>query len=163
MKRKDTFWSDINSRTSQSSPLVDGHSDSSNIANNFASKYSALLNTHSSASLSSLLSSVQSSLTTSCLNDVTILEDHVAEAIAQLKSNKSDASGVMSEHIKFASPVIAYPLSSLFTAVLGHGHMPESFRDSVLSLFLREIKMLQQVQTTVPLLSLPASARSLKD
>ena len=37
MKRKDAFWSDIkrlnNSRTSQSSPLVDGHSDSSNIAN----------------------------------------------------------------------------------------------------------------------------------
>ena len=86
MKRKDTFWSDIkrlnNSRTSQSPPLVDGLSDSSNIANNFASKYSALLNTHSSASLSSLLSSVQSSLTISCLNDVIILKDHVAEAIA---------------------------------------------------------------------------------
>ena len=136
MKQKDTFWSDIKRlnkpKTSQSSPLVDGVSDSSNIANNFASKYSALLNKHSSASLSSILTSVQSSLTISCLNDVIILEDHVAEAISQLKSNKSDASGITSEHIKFASPVIAYPLSTLFTAILRHGHMPKSFRDSVL-------------------------------
>ena len=136
MKRKDTFWSDIkrlkNSRASQISPLVDRLSDSSDIANNFASRYSALLNTHSSASLSSLQSSVQSSLTSSCLNDVTLSEDHVAEAIAQLKSNKSDSSGVTSEHIKFASSVIAYPLSLLFTAILRHGYMPKCFRDSVL-------------------------------
>lgn len=136
MKRKDTFWSDIkrlnNSRASQSPPFVDGVSGSSDIANNFASKFSALLNKHSSASRSSLLSSVQSSLTVSCLSCVLILEDHVAEAISQLKSHKSDASGVTSEHIKFASPVIAYPLSSLFTAILRHGHMPESFRNSVL-------------------------------
>ena len=152
MKRKDTFWSDIKrlskSRTYQSSPLVDGVSDSSNIANNFASKYSALLNKHSSASLSSIPTSVQSSLTISCLNDVIILEDHVAEAISQLKSNKSDTSGVTSEHVKFASPVIAYPLSSLFKAILRHGHMPQSFRDSVLV----------PIPTT-----LPVSVRSLRD
>ena len=130
--QKDTFGLILKSRTSQSSPLVDGHSDSSNIANNFASKYSALLNTHTSASLSSLLSSVQSSVIISCLDDVTIFEDHVAEAITELKSNKSDVSSVTSEHIKFASHVIAHPLSSLVTTILRHGHMPESFRDSFL-------------------------------
>ena len=54
------------------------------------------------------------------------------DMISQLKSNKCDASGVTSGHIKFASPVIAYPLSSLFTAILHHGYIPESFRDSVL-------------------------------
>ena len=57
-----------------------------------------------------------------------ILEDHVAEAISQLKSNKSDVSGVTSEHIV----CFTCPLSCLFTTILRHYHMPESFRDSVL-------------------------------
>jgi hypothetical protein len=60
---------------------------------------------------------------------VVLSEDHVAEAISQLKSHKSDAT---SEHIKFAAPALANLLTSLFTAILRHGYMPQCFRDSVL-------------------------------
>jgi hypothetical protein len=109
--RRETFWSDIkrlnNSRTPQSSPVVDGLCGSSNIANGFASKFSTLLNKHSSTSQSSLLSSIQSSLTVSDLSSVVLSEDHIAEAISQLKSHKSDAYGVTSEHIKFAALALA--------------------------------------------------------
>ena len=114
------------------SPVVDGICGNSNIANLFASRFNALLNKHSSIPCSSLLSSVQSSLTAPDIGSVCILEEHVAEAISQLKPHKSDISGITSEHLKYALSVVAYPLASLFTAIICHGYMPECFRDSVI-------------------------------
>ena len=61
-----------------------------------------------------------------------LLEELVAEAIFQLKPHKSDGYNVTSEHLKYASTLIAKPLSSLFTAILRHGYMPECFRDSII-------------------------------
>ena len=59
-----------------------------------------------------------------------------AEAISLLKSRKSDAFEVTSEHLKYALPVIANVLS-FFTAILWHGYMTLSFRDSVLVSILK--------------------------
>ena len=112
--------------------IIDGISDSHNIANLFASKYSSLFNKHSSSSRDSLYSSVQSSLTTSHLREVDFSYDDVVEALCQLKLKKSDPWRVSSEHLKFASPVISEPLAIFFTAVLRHGYIPQTFRDCVL-------------------------------
>ena len=49
-----------------------------------------------------------------------------------LKSKKSDGDGVYSEHLKFASPVIAKPLASFLTSIVRHGHMPRCLSDCVL-------------------------------
>ena len=103
-----------------------------NIANLFAAKFSDTLNKHSSGSRSTLLSSVQSSLSAADLSSVFVSEELVSEAIFQLKPHKSDGYNVTSEHLKYASTVIAKPLSSLFTAILRHGYMPECFRDSII-------------------------------
>ena len=62
---------------------------------------------------------------------VCVSEELVAEAIFQLKPHKSDGYDVTSEHLKYASTVIAKPLSSLFTAILRHECMPECFCDSI--------------------------------
>ena len=160
MKRKDNFWSDIkrlnSSGPSSASPVVDGICGNSNIANLFASK----LNKHSSTPCSSLLSSVQLSLTASDIGSVCILEEHVAEAISQLKPHKSDTSGITSEHLKYALSVVAYPLASLFTAIIRHGYMPECFRDSVI---VPIPKGLQTAQTTVLLLFPLVSVRSWRE
>ena len=135
-KRKNTFWSDIkrlnSSGASPSAPVVDGVCGDTNIANLFAAKFSDTLNKHSSGSRSTLLSSVQSSLSATDLSSVCVSEELVAEAIFQLKPHKSDGYNVTSEHLKYASTVIAKPLSSLFTAILRHGYMPECFRDSII-------------------------------
>ena len=134
-KRKVKFWVHVKrlmSRPSHPSPLVDGVNGKTEIANIFASKFSALLNKHSSSFRNSLLATIQSSLTYPHIFSVTVTEDQVAAAISQLKPHKSDASSVTSEHIKFASPVIITPLSLFFTAVLRHGHMPQCFQDSVI-------------------------------
>ena len=60
--------------------------------------------------------------------------DEIFKVIGNLKSNKSDESGVSSEHLKFAMPVIAESLASFFTAILRHGYniMPKCLRDCVL-------------------------------
>ena len=131
-KRKDKFWvhvKQVKCRPSHPSLLVDGVNGKTEVANIFASKFSALLNKHSSSSRNSLLATIQSSLTSPHIFSVTVTEDQVSAAISQLKPHKSDASSVTSEHIKFASPVIITPLSLFFTAVLRHGHMPQ---DSVI-------------------------------
>ena len=129
-KRKDKFWVHVKrlmSRPSHPSLLVDGVNGKTEVANIFASKFSALLNKHSSSSSrNSLLATIQSS---PHIFSVTVTEDQVSAAISQLKPHKSDASSATSEHIKFASPVIITPLSLFFTAVLRHGHMPQ---DSVI-------------------------------
>ena len=53
------------------------------------------------------------------------------EALSQLKNNKSDACGVSSEHLMFASPAIAEPLAIFFTAILQHGYTPQNVCDCV--------------------------------
>ena len=130
MKKKSTFWSNV--KRLNCSPVVDGVRGPTNIASIFASRFSALLNKHSPSPRYSLLTSIQASLTVSDLSSVIVSEDNVSCAISQLKSHKSDAYGVTTEHLKLASPVITNHLSSLFTSILRHGYMPQSFRDSVL-------------------------------
>ena len=142
-KRKDKFWVHVKrlmSRPSHPSLLVDGVNGKTEIANIFASKFSALLNKHSSSSRNSLLATIQSSLTSPHIFSVTVTEDQVS-AISQLKPHKSDASSVTLENIKFASPVIITPLSLFFTAVLRHGHMPQCFQDPSKSLKYRPITL----------------------
>ena len=124
---------DVKSNAPRFSPVVDGDNVDTNIANAFASKFSAVLNKHSTSSSQTIPSAaIQSSLTKSHLSAITVSYDQITEAISLLKSRKSDAFGVTSENLKYASPVIANVLSSFFTAILWHGYMPLCFRDSVL-------------------------------
>ena len=94
-KRKDKFWVHVKrlmSRPSHPSLLVDGVNGKTEVANIFASKFSALLNKHSSSSSrNSLLATIQSSLTSPHIFSVTVTEDQVSAAISQLKPHKSDA------------------------------------------------------------------------
>ena len=73
-----------------------------------------------------MYTTIQSSLTEGQLNAVYI-SDEVMEALRLLKRNKSDACGVSSEHLLYASSVIAEPLAIFFTAIMRHGYMPHSF------------------------------------
>ena len=75
-KRKmDSFWLDIKrinkSNAPRFSPVVDGANGDTNIANAFASKFSAVLNKHSTSSSQTIPSAaIQSSLTESHLSSV---------------------------------------------------------------------------------------------
>ena len=121
-RKKDSFCNKSN--TPSFSPVVDGVNGDTNIANAFASKFHAVLNKHSTSSSQTIPSAaIQSSLTESHLSAITVSHNQITEAISLLKSRKFDAFGVTSEHLKYASPVIANVLSSFFTAILWHGYM----------------------------------------
>ena len=74
-----------------------------------------------------LLYSIQSSLTASHLSSVVFSEDNVIDALGMLKKNKSDSSGISTEHLKYSSPAIAESLLFFFTSILRHGCMPDCF------------------------------------
>ena len=71
-------------------------------------------------------------MTESVLTKLNFSEDDVLEALSQMKPNKCDSSGVFSEHLKHASPVIAEPLALFLSSVVCHGYMPKGFRDCTL-------------------------------
>ena len=157
-RRNNKFWSKVRqlnrSSTSSSSSIVDGVSGARNIANLMASKFRSLLNTHSPALRDSLYDTLQSSVSTSQLQDVVVTCEDVIKAIHRVKSGKFDPDGLSSEHLRFACPVIADSLASLFTACLRHGYMLKGIRDCILIHFLKTIKITLAARTT-DLLLLP--------
>ena len=135
-KKKHNFWSAIKAMNKSTSSTrissIDGINEDSDIANLFASKIKCSLNTHSINSYDNLSSSeVTSSLSNTQLQDVLVSVDEIFEVFGNLKSNKSNESGVSSEHLMFAMPVIAESLA-FFTAILRHGYMPKCLRNCVL-------------------------------
>ena len=53
-------------------------------------------------------------------------------ALRHLKPSKSDSSALLSDHVIHAARVITSLLSDLFTAIVRHGFMPESFCHCIL-------------------------------
>ena len=119
-----------NTGPSSTAPIVDGIHGDSNIANLFASKFRTLLKFNRNSSVSDHRS--QNVMSDCNLVDILFTEDSTAEALLNLKPNKVDASGISSEHLKFASPVIAKQFALLFTSIIRHGYMPQCLRDSVI-------------------------------
>ena len=83
------FWSQIKklnrSRSSSTSPVVDGLCDSKSIANRFATKFSGVSNTHSSVDHDNFHSFAQSSVNSCHLSEVSFSDIDVLEAISQLE------------------------------------------------------------------------------
>ena len=112
----------------------------------FSSKLKDTLNTHSSSF--HLHSSTQ--LTESDVCDVEFSE---ADVLDRLKSGKSDAEGVCSEHVIMASSALANPLAMFFTSLLRHGYIiSQCLRDC-------EIRISLAARTIDRLLLLPPLAR----
>ena len=72
------------------------------------------------------------SLSVSEVQEVTVTEDDVFEAIHLLKPRKCDPVTLYSEHLRHACPAISEHLACLFTSCLRHGYMPKCLRDSVI-------------------------------
>ena len=64
---------------------------------------------------------LNSSLSMSQLADICVVEDEVIDAIGCLKPHKSDTSGISTELLKDATPVVSEIIADLFTAIIRHG------------------------------------------
>ena len=135
--KKDGFWSAVKQlkrgSTSRVS-VVNDCTDSSDIANIFASNICSLLNTHSPALRNSMLASTKSKLT-AIMNSLECLCLKMRCMMLSLlsRTEKTDSLGLSSEHLKYACPVIAHDLSAFFTACFRHCYLPKSLRDCVIN------------------------------
>ena len=86
------------------------------------------MNTHSS----DVCAGIKLPITDSDVCDVRISVECVYDAFSHLKQRKIDSSGLDSSHLILALPVIAEFLSSFFTLILRHGHLPPPLRDCTL-------------------------------
>ena len=103
--------------------VVDDCTDSSDIANIFASNICSLLNTHSPALRNSMLASTKSKLTANELTGMSMSEDEVYDAVSSLKNRKTDSLGLSSEHLKYPSCSENYrpiTLASTLSKVVEH-------------------------------------------
>ena len=92
----------------------------------WASKLKYLLNSNSSCS-GDLSLTVHSKISSTGLSELSVTDLDVCEALQRLKGGKKDTDNLSSDHLHHAVPVIAAPLATLFTAILRHGYMPNSF------------------------------------
>ena len=122
------FWLSVchlNGKSATSStPVVDGTSDDTNVANLFSKNIQALLVSNDTADRSFLSSAVHSSLSVHDLCDISVSVDTVFAALSKLKPSKRENSTLSSDHFIKSSSVIAPFLASFVTALLRHCYMP---------------------------------------
>ena len=87
------------------------------IAEFWASKLSYLLNTHS-YSCDELGNLINASVSPSTLFDLCVTAGDVGRALVKHKLGKSDCDFLSSDHLHYASAVIATPLAAYFTSIL---------------------------------------------
>ena len=65
------------------------------------------------------------------LKSIFVSPEIAVEAFSHLKIAKSDGTGIPSDLLIIASPVITHFYSHLFTAIFRHGYIPKSLCDCV--------------------------------
>jgi len=128
------FWKCWNAnynigKISENSPIIDNKSDPVEIANTFKDYFSSIY-INSSDDQQSVNEYTKLSYTMSACTDSVCSVDieDIESAIGHLHMNKAaDRDGIMSEHIVNSHPSIVVHLKLLFSIMMKHSFVPESF------------------------------------
>lgn len=130
------FWSEVKKiRASKMSCnyIVDGHSDSSDIACIFGDKYRDLYTSVSfnSNDMHEIVDVIDSNITADESMDFVITPSDVSAAISHMKHCKNDVNNMLtSDHFIYASHDLIVHISLLFSTMLMHGSVPDPFLNS---------------------------------
>jgi len=130
-----SFWKQVKAMKSSppsASPVVDGCSNDSNITKNFRAKLANLLNSDDPSRRNALFQEISTQTSPADLEDTFVSEQVVHDSLLSLGLDKSDGTGLSSNHFFVAASVLAAPLADFFTVVLRHGYMPSALRNCVL-------------------------------
>ena len=133
-----TFYNNKNNVNKTS--IIDGKSDSNDIANTFREYYSKIYikssdDQHAVHEFNLLRSTTIDLPSKHCSIDVREIED----AIHLLKTKKSaDHNGITSEHILNSHPSLVVHLKALFTFMMNHSYVPDSFTQGVIIPILKD-------------------------
>ena len=120
--------------------VIDGFTESKDIANAFASKYSVLYNSviNPDVELQFMSLSIEQGIHTQCLQDCSFShctcrsKDDVIRAVKHLNPGKSgSASGVMSDSVIHGTNMLFEYITCLFNSMLRHGISPDEFLVSI--------------------------------
>ena len=101
--------------------IVDGFTNTHDIANNFRSKFSLNFIDENMPSFSFLQD-------TSCMSNISIVPQSVSEALEKLRTNKQDRRQLSSNHFFLAAPVLDEFLSKFLQSLLNVGVCPSYSR-----------------------------------
>ena len=141
--RNRDYWREvrkIRGKKKSNAAVVNGYTESKDIANEFANKYSLLYNSVRSDpdELHSLAYNIDDGIQSSCMHDhcsfthrITI--EHIVESVQLLRPGKSGgANGVMSDSFIHGTNLLYQYILVLFNAMLTHGVSPDDFKISIL-------------------------------
>ena len=130
------FWTEVKRfegrSTRGTSGVIDGTSGSASIADLWAGKFEALLNTKNPEGRERLLGQISTALNPSILGNLCVTDVQVMTAVRKLKRAKSDGRQLLSDNVINAPSSFFLALARLFTAILRHGHTPICMRDAIL-------------------------------
>ena len=122
------FWTEVKRfegrSTRGTSGVIDGTSGSASIADLWAGKFEALLNTKNPEGRERLLGQISTALNPSILGNLCVTDVQVTTAVRKLKRAKSDGRQLLSDNVINAPSSFFLALARLFTAILRHGHIP---------------------------------------
>jgi hypothetical protein len=134
---KDTsrdFWSEIKRLRGSKCKLsgtIDGLTDATDIAQLFASGYKELCTSvpYNKGDMQDVIDDLNVTLGKSPISRDCIFNIHeIRDAISRLKARKNDGcSSLTSEHFLFADESLLVHIGFLFTSIVVHGNMPDSF------------------------------------
>ena len=130
------FWTEVKRfegrSTRGTSGVIDGTSGSASIADLWAGKFEALLNTKNPEGRERLWGQISTALNPSILGNLCVTDVQVMTAVRKLKRAKSDGRQLLSDNVINAPSSFFLALARLFTAILRHGHIPICMRDAIL-------------------------------
>ncbi len=141
------LWEEI--RKMNSGPpavnVLDGKTDSIDIANGFAEKYDTLYNSvgYDGDELQNIMDQIDSAISLDSPNSTThyVSITEIVEAIKMLNPKKCDGNhGLFTNHFKNAPHRLALHLSHLFSSMLTHGCTPSELRLSTLTSIPKDLK-----------------------
>jgi hypothetical protein len=128
------FWSEIKcirSCKAGSSRIIDGQTDVGDIARLFADKYRELYTSvaYDESEMQALIEDLNSTLAnTPVIDDCMFNLNEIKAAISQLKAHKSEGSSALtSDHVINAADDYCIHIGRLFTALVVHGVVADSF------------------------------------
>ena len=120
----------LRSPSTKSANVIDGQSNSDDIANHFKNLYSDIYNTHQdSGELNKVIEENNSSISQSDVNFLDkMTPDMVKNTILEFKNNKNDSVfDWKSNALKEGVESLAEPLCDLLRSLIIHGHIPQVF------------------------------------
>lgn len=138
-KNKAFFWKEVKniklsySSRNQQQQHIDGLTSETDISNTFRSKLSEVFNCCDTSARDKLSNDLNASLFANDLSCLSITQAMVEDCLMKSGRDISDGSLLSSNHLILAAPINSSFLSSIFSVILRHGHMPKAVRDCMLN------------------------------